>query len=159
MGGVCTCLQLWKLRLIAYCILYRLSVDSSSDLQHGICLSAHVLSISRADRALRRISLSYCYDNSTNFLGLVCRYPLPQDTSVLWPASYSRSSDKSSFHKKLSLGTMDASAYSLPDIDLRGVRHDEKWALLKDVLKPLFHSEKAKDIADVMRARYGFDAK
>ncbi|KIX03559.1 uncharacterized protein Z518_07112 [Rhinocladiella mackenziei CBS 650.93] len=41
---------------------------------------------------------------------------------------------------------------------LAGVPHDKKWALLKDLLEPLFHTHKVKDIARIMKEQHGFSA-
>lgn len=42
---------------------------------------------------------------------------------------------------------------------LAGVPHDKKWTLLKDLLEPLFHTHKVKDIARLMKEQHGFSAK
>jgi hypothetical protein len=42
---------------------------------------------------------------------------------------------------------------------LAGVPHDKKWGLLKDVLEPLFHTHKVKDIARILKEVHGFNAK
>ena len=42
---------------------------------------------------------------------------------------------------------------------LAGIPHDKKWALLQNDLEILFHSEKVKDIARILKQQYGFDAK
>ena len=42
---------------------------------------------------------------------------------------------------------------------LAGVPHNKKRALLKDLLQPLYHTQKVKDIAKMMKERHGFNAK
>lgn len=42
---------------------------------------------------------------------------------------------------------------------LAGVPHDKKWALLKDVLEPLFHEHKVQKIAQIMADQHHFKAK
>jgi hypothetical protein len=61
--------------------------------------------------------------------------------------------------------TMDLDVESLPiqpqsrESLLAGIPHDKKWALLKDVLGPLFHTHKVKDIARILKEQHGFNAK
>ena len=42
---------------------------------------------------------------------------------------------------------------------LAGIPHDKKWALLKDLLEPLYYTHKVKDIAKIMKEQHGFIAK
>ncbi len=42
---------------------------------------------------------------------------------------------------------------------LQGVAYDDKWQVLRDAIRALFHSHTVKDIARVMKQNYNFDAK
>ena len=42
---------------------------------------------------------------------------------------------------------------------LQGVPYDDKWEILRDAIRALYHSHTVKDIAFTMKCNYNFDAK